>query len=86
MRGLFLDDTPRFLMITDSGTAAGRWVASAAQGQQRFTDGVQNTTKDPTALAIAQQQSLLSSSHRTRSSRGLRCHKRQRIGAQLHRI
>ena len=48
------------MAIVDASTAAARWLASAAQGQQRFTEGVQNTSKDPTALAIAAQQALLS--------------------------
>jgi hypothetical protein len=43
----------------DAATAAARWVQSASGAQTRFTDGVQGTSKDPTALAIAQQAKLL---------------------------
>lgn len=45
--------------IPDAATVAGRWAQSAAQAQTKFTEGVQATTKDPTALAIQQQQKLL---------------------------
>src|SRR5206468_10149164 len=45
--------------IVDAATATQRWTQGAAQGQQRFVEGVQSTSKDPTALAIAQQQKLL---------------------------
>lgn len=45
--------------VVDAATATQRWQAGAAQGQQRFVEGVQSTTKDPTALAIAQQPKLL---------------------------
>ena len=34
-------------MATDVGTATERWVSGAAQGQQRFTEGVQNHTRWP---------------------------------------
>lgn len=47
------------MAIPDAATVAGRWAQSAAQAQTRFTDGVSATTKDPTALAVAQQQKLL---------------------------
>jgi hypothetical protein len=47
------------LYVVDANTAAQRWVQGAAQGQQRFVEGVQNTTKDPMALAAAQQNKLL---------------------------
>lgn len=45
--------------IVDAGTAAARWVASAGAAQQRFTEGVQATTKDPTQLAIQAQAKLV---------------------------
>lgn len=45
--------------VVDAATAAQRWQAGAAQGQQRFVEGVQNTQKDPTALAIAAQNKML---------------------------
>lgn len=50
---------PTFHYIVDASTAAQRYVAGASQGQQRFVEGVQNTQKDPTALAVAQQQKML---------------------------
>lgn len=45
--------------IVDAQTAAQRWQQGAVQGQARFTEGVQNTQKDPTALAVQQQAALL---------------------------
>lgn len=45
--------------ITDATTAGARWVQRAQAEQQKFVDGVQNTAKDPTALAIQQQANLL---------------------------
>jgi len=45
--------------VVDAATAAQRWTQGAAQGQQRFIEGVRSTQKDPTALAIAQQNKLL---------------------------
>ena len=50
---------PQLHFVVDAATATQRYVAGAAQGQQRFVEGVQNTSKDPTALAIAQQQKML---------------------------
>lgn len=50
---------PSLHYIVDAATAAQRYVAGASQGQQRFVEGVQNTQKDPTALAIAQQNKML---------------------------
>jgi|SRR5438128_5826189 len=46
------------MAIVDAATAAARWVAAAGQAQVRYTEGVQSTTKDPTALAVAQQAKL----------------------------
>ena len=46
------------MAVVDAGTAADRWAGSAAVAQPRFVEGVQSTTKDPTALAIAQSQKL----------------------------
>jgi hypothetical protein len=46
-------------MATDVATSVDRWAAAAGQGQQRYTEGVQSTTKDPTALAIAQSGKLV---------------------------
>ena len=45
--------------IVDAGTAAARWVQSAGAAQQRFTEGVQATQKDPTSLAIQAQPKLV---------------------------
>jgi len=45
--------------MADLATTVQRWKDSASQGQQRFLEGVQSTTKDPTALAIAAQPKLL---------------------------
>lgn len=50
---------PELHFVVDAATAAQRYVAGASAGQQRFVEGVQNTTKDPTALAIAAQQKML---------------------------
>lgn len=66
-------------MIPDAATVADRWVQSAGQAQSRFTDGVQNTQLDPTALAVAQQNKLVSNFQQSvtsgRWARGL-----QRVG------
>lgn len=45
--------------MLDSATAAQRWQQSASGAQGRYTEGVQNTQKDPTALAAAQAQKML---------------------------
>lgn len=55
-------------MATDVATAVERWAQAAGQGQQRYTEGVQNTTKDPTALAIAQSNKLVSNFQQAVSS------------------
>ena len=46
-------------LVVDSATATQRWLAGASQGQQRFVEGVQSTTKDPTQLAQAAAPKLL---------------------------
>jgi hypothetical protein len=46
--------------IVDAQTAADRWAGSAGVAQQRYTEGIQATTVDPTALAVAQQAKLVS--------------------------
>lgn len=65
--------------IVDAGTAAQRWQQSAGTAQGRYTEGVQNTSKDPTALAVAQvgklQQNFLQAVSSGRWSRNL-----QRVG------
>lgn len=47
------------MAIPDAGTVGQRWQQSAASAQQRFTEGVQATTVDPTQLAVAAQAKLL---------------------------
>lgn len=44
--------------IPDAATVAQRWVAGATGAAQRYKEGVDNTTKDPTALAVAQVNKL----------------------------
>ena len=46
--------------MADLATTVSRWTQGASVGQTRFTEGVQATQKDPTALAIAAQQKLVS--------------------------
>ena len=46
-------------MATDVATAVERWAAGASTGQQRYTEGIQNTTADPAARAIAAKGKLL---------------------------
>lgn len=50
---------PTFHFIVDAGTAAQRWQQGAAQGQTRFTEGVQATNVDVVGRAIAQQAVLV---------------------------
>ena len=50
---------PELHFVVDAATAAQRYVAGASAGQQRFVEGVQNTSKDPTQLAVAAQQKML---------------------------
>jgi len=45
--------------MADLATTVSRWQSSASSAQTRFTEGVQATTKDPTALAVAAQAKLL---------------------------
>jgi len=44
--------------IPDAATVADRWANAAGMAQTRFTEGVQNTAVDPTALAVAQQAKM----------------------------
>lgn len=55
-------------MPVDVATAADRWASAAGSGQQRYTDAIQSTTKDPTALAIAQQTKLTQNFNQSVSS------------------
>jgi hypothetical protein len=45
--------------MADLATTVARWRDSAIQGQSRFAEGVQATTKDVVSLAIAAQPKLL---------------------------
>lgn len=45
--------------IVDAATATDRWRSSASTAQARYTEGVQQTTKDPTQLAVNQQGKLV---------------------------
>lgn len=47
--------------MADLATTVARWRDSAAQGQQRYQDGVQATQKDVVGLAIAAQPKMLAS-------------------------
>lgn len=44
--------------IPDAQTVTDRWVSGATGAAQRYKDGVTNTQKDPTALAVQQVQKL----------------------------
>ena len=46
-------------MPADHATTVSRWQQGAAAGQQRYVEGVQNTSKDPVAAAIRAQGALL---------------------------
>lgn len=45
--------------VVDAATAQQRWQSAASTAQTRYTEGVQTTTSDPTALAAAQAQKML---------------------------
>jgi len=45
--------------MTDLATTVSRWQQSAGTAQTRYTEGVQTTTVDPTALAVQAQTKLL---------------------------
>ncbi len=45
--------------MADLATTVARWRDSASVGQQRFSEGVQATTKDVVSLAVAAQPKLL---------------------------
>lgn len=47
-------------MAKDLASVVSSWQQSASGAQQKFIDGVQNTQKDPTALAIRSEAALLS--------------------------
>lgn len=46
------DAQPTHFAIPDAQTVATRWQQSASAGATRYAEGVQNTDKDPTALAV----------------------------------
>lgn len=54
--------------IVDAQTAADRWQQGAVQGQQRFVEGVQQTQKDPTQLAVQQKSALVNNFNQAVSS------------------
>lgn len=45
--------------MTDLATTVSRWTGSAGTAQTRYSEGIQGTTVDPTALAVAAQSALL---------------------------
>lgn len=45
--------------MLDAATAAQRWQSAASTAQTRYTEGVQGTNVDPTALAAAQANKML---------------------------
>lgn len=61
MRGLPGDRFGAALVhfVVDAATATSRWTQGAAQGQTRYVEGIQSTTKDPTALAIQAQPKMV---------------------------
>lgn len=46
-------------VITDANAVASKWVSRTSAAQQDYVAGVESTSKDPTALAIQNQQRLL---------------------------
>jgi hypothetical protein len=46
-------------VTTDANAVAAKWVARTSGAQQDYVSGVENTSKDPTQLAINNQQRLL---------------------------
>jgi hypothetical protein len=46
--------------MTDLATTVSRYTGSAGTAQQRYSEGIQGTTVDPTALAVQAQAALLS--------------------------
>lgn len=45
--------------MKSAATAAANWTASAGRAATAFSEGVQSTTKDQAALAVAQQATLV---------------------------
>lgn len=46
-------------MAVDLATVVSRWQAGAGGAQQKYVEGVRNTSKDPIAAAVNAQQALL---------------------------
>ena len=46
-------------VTTDANAVASKWVSRTSAAQQDYVDGVDNTAKDPTQLAIQNQARLL---------------------------
>jgi len=67
------------MAMPSAQTVADRWANAAGAAQQRFTEGVQTTSKDPTALAAAQQGALLANFNSAVSS-GLWARRLQAVG------
>lgn len=49
-----------FMPFPDPAATAAKWSGAASVAQQAYVDGVQRTTKDPTSLAAAAAQKMLS--------------------------
>jgi hypothetical protein len=58
LKRLFLF-TAALLVTTDANAVAQKWTSKTSAAQQDYVDGVNNTSKDPTQLAINNQQRLL---------------------------
>jgi hypothetical protein len=46
-------------VAVDLATVVSRWQTGAGGAQQKYVEGIQNTTKDPVAAAVNAQQSML---------------------------
>jgi hypothetical protein len=55
-------------MAVDLATVVQRYSAGAGGAQQRYVEGIQNTTKDPVAAAVNAAQSMLSNFQQSVSS------------------
>src|SRR5207248_9270122 len=60
--------TSKGAMAVDLATVVSRWSQSAAGAQTKYTEGVQTTSKDPTALAIAPQGPMVANFQQAVSS------------------
>jgi hypothetical protein len=55
-------------MAVDLATVVARYSAGAGGAQQRYVDGIRNTSKDPIAAAVNAQQAMLSNFQQSVSS------------------